>query len=1483
MELGLLLSIITIGSLCSEVNNIPIFGSILKGQYTPEIYGDGKKIIFSNGISFDTKLLGKNGEPDLPADLKTQYRDNELGYYIVQFTEPIYGPEKDWLGSQGAKIHFYVPNYGFVISLKGKTQQNVVLSNPSVNWMGIYQPAYKISGLFDTVRDENKVTILLFPDADITGVLNEIKEITCRKNFIISDNGINKIIQGVVNKKDINSLARIKGIYWIEPYIEPELCNIDVQWILQDAEPNVRKIWDKGICGEGEIVNSVDAGIYTTHYAHCSGSPPVSNFGHYPDHNAIVVYDSAGPYCVFGGSSHGTFTAGTLTGDDTLTPGNSLYDGIAKRSRLYHSQLGGNGSTFFIFPDLNDLYIRPYNLYYPPTRAYISSNQWGADVAGRYTAHCQQVDQFMWSHKDFLILSAVGSSGPGPGTVGSPASAKNCIAVGATGNRTSGYTQYQSYNSRGPTVDGRLKPTVLAPGGPVTSSGNPPNGYITMSGTSVATPGASGAGVLVRQYLREGWYPNGKKNAANSWSYISSAMVKAILINCADPNVGNYTVPDNNIGWGRIDLDSTLYFDGDLRKTLLYDDTIGLLTGETKDFYFNIPSSSANLKITLVWTDYPGNPVVLKQLVNDLDLYVRSPSGTYYRGNQYSQGQSIPNPSVRDTLNVEECVRVNAPDSGDWFVRIEGRNIPFGPQPFALVITYTGSGTAGFVSLDKPVYRANDFIIDTVRIRVEDLNYGSLGIHDTLLVSIRGKYIETQPETLKCLELAESAYVFKGEIPLLFRGAVHNDGKLSVCQGDTIYVSYTDNNPPFISQVWAGVDAWYFLISNVHCENIEAHSVDVCWNTNEGSNSKVYYGTNPNNLNQVVSVDTPYVLFHRVKINGLEENMTYYYDVESRDFRGNTVRDNNGGLHYSFTSKKATLTDVLVVLLNNHLTGEEFAHPEFLRNALSSGGWTYNWWSTKDMGQFRRDDLKWYKAIFFQVGQENYPVWTIAQKETIKLYHDGGARFVVTGHDIAWDPWNNSPSADTLFCKDYLHYRFIGDIYSSTWNTLRGISGDPISGDYTTGAPYQPFRAGAVADAILLSGTGAAGIGSYVWHGNAANDSCGIRWESTNNMGTPGDGIWGGHKTRVVANCFEITQIDTTNPNSPIRNDIINKTLIWLIGHDHPDVVINSPVSDTTYTTSPIIIDWNATAYGGAEIDTIRIEYSPDGGQTWCLIIADTGLVAPYQWDVSNIQNGNRYRMRITVNDKGVYPSLIGSATTGNFRINIPGNDNFGPRVIPNSIVVANNPKFVTPDDTLLPFTAVVSDSQSGLSTINSAQYFAKSGNQTTGELPMTVSDGQWDEIEEGVNGTIRLVYTPGVVNICSLFVRGCDSLQNLGMWYHRTFTLIDGDIRMTGVIEDMQKEFPIAFALYTPMPNPTRGKTNIVYAIPHPSKVSLRIYNCLGQVVRVLLEKEQEPGVYQIIWDGDDFLGRRLPAGVYFIKFEAGGAKKIKKTVLLR
>lgn len=179
-----------------------------------------------------------------------------------------------------------------------------------------------------------------------------------------------------------------------------------------------------------------------------------------------------------------------------------------------------------------------------------------------------------------------------PMSVTSPATAKNCICVGASENERPNFNgeqyglwwskdypvspyrnapmaddpeQVVAFSSRGPTEDGRIRPDLVAPGTFVLST-RPSRiaannnawaafpgsrKYFHMGGTSMATPLAAGAATLVRQFLRR------DKGIANP----SAALIKAALIAGSKrlPNIGAAgAVCDNAQGFGRLDLDGAV-------------------------------------------------------------------------------------------------------------------------------------------------------------------------------------------------------------------------------------------------------------------------------------------------------------------------------------------------------------------------------------------------------------------------------------------------------------------------------------------------------------------------------------------------------------------------------------------------------------------------------------------------------------------------------------------------------------------------------------------------------------------------------------------------------------------------------------------------------------------------------------------------------------------------------------------------------------
>jgi hypothetical protein len=82
----------------------------------------------------------------------------------------------------------------------------------------------------------------------------------------------------------------------------------------------------------------------------------------------------------------------------------------------------------------------------------------------------------------------------------------------------------------------------------------------------------------------------------------------------------------------------------------------------------------------------------------------------------------------------------------------------------------------------------------------------------------------------------------------------------------------------------------------------------------------------------------------------------------------------------------------------------------------------------------------------------------------------------------------------------------------------------------------------------------------------------------------------------------------------------------------------------------------------------------------------------------------------------------------------------------------------------------------------------------------------------------------------------------------------------------------PDEFELGHNYPNPFNSGTTITFSLPIKSRVSLEVYNLLGQRVRRLAEHEMEPGSYKIFWDGKDERGKAVSSGTYFYRIRTTG-----------
>lgn len=242
---------------------------------------------------------------------------------------------------------------------------------------------------------------------------------------------------------------------------------------------SVPQVWQSDVTGRGIKVAIVDTGIDLNH----------------PDFAGRIVQikDFTGEGDV-DKNGHGTHVAGIVGGSGAASQGK--YRGVAPECSFYIAKvLRGNGSG-----TMSDV---------------MSGVEWAVEQGAQVVnlslgsdGACDGTDALSVLcdaavARGVVLCVAAGNAGPGASTVGSPGCARTVITVGATTKSD----QVASFSSRGPTSDGRIKPDVCFPGVSIvacrasgTAMGTPLDAYYTSaSGTSMATPHATGACALLLQ------------------------------------------------------------------------------------------------------------------------------------------------------------------------------------------------------------------------------------------------------------------------------------------------------------------------------------------------------------------------------------------------------------------------------------------------------------------------------------------------------------------------------------------------------------------------------------------------------------------------------------------------------------------------------------------------------------------------------------------------------------------------------------------------------------------------------------------------------------------------------------------------------------------------------------------------------------------------------------------------------------------------
>jgi hypothetical protein len=667
---------------------------------------------------------------------------------LVKFAGPPSRAQIAALRAASLEVYTYLPYYSYLVKLPAGKRSPASLAAIGATWSGPYQPLYKISPAIaavaagDGVReavagsagDYPPVMLQVYPDADLGEVVRQLRELGVKGIAGARRNPFFSRVRLLLTPTEIatlrDSLAALSDVFWIDLEGRRTLLNDTTVWVGQSglSGGQATPIFSQGIFGEGQTVAVIDTGIDADACFFrdtARGLPPTNacNGGTVVDtaqRKVIAVDFLASAECAGGiattewdTQNHGTHVAGTVAGDNFAHPlTHDTADGMAPGAKLVIQDAGYKVDNCGDLPgigcpvvDLNPIFQQAYD-----QGARLHTNSWGdnenAAVQNNYTAASQDVDEFMWNHKDDLIFFAAGNAGPGTGSVGSPSTAKSAVSVGATLRGTSADSM-ASFSSCGPTADGRIKPELTVPGSSIVSARNDTSvtsnncTTISMSGTSMASPGAAGFGALVRQYYTDGWYPTGSKVSTNGFTP-SAALVRATLVNSAVNMTGTTAMPANCQGWGRVLLENALFFTGQTRKLWVKDDATPFAAGSTNEdrtFSFTV-TAGESLKATLAWTDFPSTPAASPNLNDDLDLIVTGPTGTVWRGNVFSGGVSATAGSA-DRRNTLEQVLLAAPAAGVYTVTVRSFNVPNGPQPFALVVA--GNAVAGGTPPPPPV------------------------------------------------------------------------------------------------------------------------------------------------------------------------------------------------------------------------------------------------------------------------------------------------------------------------------------------------------------------------------------------------------------------------------------------------------------------------------------------------------------------------------------------------------------------------------------------------------------------------------------------------------------------------------------------------------------------------------------------------------------------------------------------------------------
>jgi len=654
-------------------------------------------------------------------------------FYIITLDTPLLPEFQAKLERIGLPIIQHVPYNNYIVYVKEPGQLDELKSkdfdfirlinqySPADTGLMVredyFQEAINTDGhlILDLVlhREEDKHEVFSFLEQHRIQILGSY-----RNRIRIS------VSAGLVLTYNLAGNTYIQAIY---EYIPPVLHNDVARHIIGiEAEGTDRVVVTE--TGLGEIIGVADTGIDLDHpdlKSHIIGAVAWGR----KDTN-----DTSDPH------GHGTHVTGSIVGDGTASGGK--IKGMAPGAKVFFQSLMDDAGTLANFDlKLQELFKEAY-----AKGARIHNNSWGAAAEARYTIDSTIVDEFIYEHPEMLIVISAGNEGMcnteqdgekgyvGFGSVGSPATTKNGLTVGASRSKrtTGGYAaatygkiwpdrftdpptsiepisgdadSIAAFSSRGRCDDFRMKPDIVAPGTDIlsTKSGLAPlsnfhggyagynSAYAFLGGTSMSAPIVSGAAAIIREYYR----------SKRGYQTPSAALIKATLINGTHKMNGmsaiykSNMIPNPNQGYGMLDLAMTIpneqnMFHLEFRDSL-QDASVNLnITGQEYALKFRTQQVTW-IRACLAYTDFP-----VRSVQNNLDLLMDfEPTRVKWSGNIGINGNDPFASKKEDSTNNMEIIRIETAQPGLYTVKVFARNLPKGKQSFALIIT-TGDMNVSF-------------------------------------------------------------------------------------------------------------------------------------------------------------------------------------------------------------------------------------------------------------------------------------------------------------------------------------------------------------------------------------------------------------------------------------------------------------------------------------------------------------------------------------------------------------------------------------------------------------------------------------------------------------------------------------------------------------------------------------------------------------------------------------------------------------------